>query len=78
MSQQDDILMKIFSKVVDIEANMLTKDEFNNFKTGIYPHVDGFIKLHETLDIELLALRSKYERLEERLTYVENKVGIAA
>ena len=78
MDQQNDILMKIFNKVVDIEENMLKKDEFQEFKTEIYSHIDGFIKLHQTLDIELVALRSKYDRLDLRLSAVEHKVGIAA
>ncbi len=35
------------------------------------------VKLHETLDQELTALRSKYSRLEERLIVVERKLQIA-
>ncbi|MDO8505209.1 MAG: hypothetical protein Q7S48_01350 [bacterium] len=30
------------------------------------------------VNIELVALRSKYDRLDERLLFVEQKVGIAA
>lgn len=78
MDQNNDILMKIFSKVVDIEEKMMTKGEFQTFKTEIYSHIDGFIKLHETLDVELVALRSKYDRLDERLILVEQRVGIMA
>lgn len=82
MSQQDDILNAILVKVINIEetvqTKMATKDDLAVLKTEMYSHIDGFIKLHETLDVELVALRSKYERLEERLIRVENKIGIAA
>lgn len=77
MDQQNDILMKIFSKVVDIEEKMMTKHDAGEMENRMLDHIDGFIKLHQTLDIELVALRSKYDRLELRLNRVEEKVGIA-
>jgi hypothetical protein len=40
--------------------------------------IDRFAKLHEMLDQELVALRSKYERLEGRLEIVEQKLGLAS
>ncbi len=48
-------------------------DKFNE----VMNHVDGFAKLHETLDQELVSLRGKYDRLEERLVRVEQKLGFA-
>ncbi len=72
---------KVYSELIDLKShvhsNMVTKNEFEQFKTGIFSHVDGFIKLHQTLDLELVSLRHKYEHLEERLQQVEKKVGIA-
>ena len=52
-----ELLEKIFSKVVDIEEKIITKIEFEEFKSSIFSHIDGFIKLHETLDKELVSLR---------------------
>lgn len=37
-------------------------------------HVDSFIQLHKTLDLELAAIRSKTERLEERIECLEKGV----
>jgi chaperonin cofactor prefoldin len=34
-------------------------------------HVDGFMKLHETLDIELTVIKQQMSRIEERLKRVE-------
>ena len=34
-------------------------------------HVDGFMKLHETLDIELTVIKQQMSRLEERMKRVE-------
>ena len=33
----------------------------------VYNHVDGFIKLHETLDIEFRVIKEQMRRLEERV-----------
>jgi len=34
-------------------------------------HVDGFMKLHETLDIEMRVMKEQMKRFEERLGCVE-------
>ncbi len=34
-------------------------------------HVDGFMKLHETLDIELKVMKEQMNRFEERLKRIE-------
>lgn len=39
----------------------------------LYSLVDGFIALHQKLDIELTSLRSSYQRLEERIAKLEAK-----
>ena len=37
----------------------------------VYNHVDGFMKLHETLDIELRVIKEQMRRLEERVEHLE-------
>ena len=37
----------------------------------IYNHVDGFMKLHETLDIEFRVIKEQIRRLEERVEHLE-------
>jgi len=37
----------------------------------LYTNVDGFIHMHQKLDLELTALRGYYKRLEERLEKLE-------
>ena len=73
-----DILNNILTKVVNIDSkinnDMFTKDDVAEMKSELYSHIDGFVKLHETLDQELVSLRSKYDRLDERLKVVEQKV----
>ena len=34
-------------------------------------HVDGFMKLHETLDIEVRVMKEQMNRFEERLKHIE-------
>lgn len=53
-----------------------TKEDLIGFKSDIMESVDRFAKLHEPLDQELVMLRSKYSRLEERLEVVEKKLEI--
>ena len=37
----------------------------------VYNHVDGFMKLHETLDIEFRVIKEQMRRLEERMERLE-------
>ena len=37
----------------------------------VYNHVDGFMKLHETLDIEFRVIKEQMRRLEERVDHLE-------
>ena len=37
----------------------------------VYNHVDGFMKLHETLDIEFRVIKEQVRRLEERVEHLE-------
>lgn len=59
-----------------MKENLVTKDQLHVVEDRVITHIDGFIKLHETLDLELAALRGKYERLEGRVIILENRMGI--
>lgn len=76
----DELLNKILTKVIsieiDIKEKMATKDDLRDLESKMLNHIDGFIKLHETLDIEMVSLRNKYDRLEERVGRVETKLGL--
>lgn len=77
---QNQILDKILVKVVGIEEKLKdfpTREEVDEKFNTILNTVDRFVKLHETLDQELSALRNKYSRLEERLEAVERKLQLA-
>jgi len=58
--------------------DMVTKDELQEAKSEILDDVDRFTKLHETLDQELSMLRSKYNRLEERVLSLEQRTFATA
>ena len=64
--------------VVRDEIEQIVDEKVTNSGNRILESVDRFAKLHETLDQELVMLRSKYSRLEERLEVVEQKVGITS
>lgn len=77
----EELLNKILIEVIDLKhhvhGHMFTKDEWETGRDEIVAHIDGFIKLHETLDLELVALRSKVDRLEGRIGRVESHLGLA-
>ena len=52
----------------DFDAKFAILDERINVLTN---HVDGFMKLHETLDIEFKVLKEQMNRVEARLDRLE-------
>ena len=52
------------------------KTDLDEAKEEIMTGIDGLAKQNKDLDLELVSMRSKYERLEERLSLVEQKVGM--
>lgn len=62
----------ILEIVVYLKDNMISKNELDEklfvLKSDLMSHTDGFIGLHQKLDLELVALRAKYDRLE---SYIE-------
>jgi len=64
-------------KLVRFEFRSLRKEMNEGFTVmedridRLATHVDGFMKLHETLDIELRVMKEQMNRFEERLKRVE-------
>jgi hypothetical protein len=64
--------------VVDLEFRDLRKEMTEKFAVvedridRLATHVDGFVKLHETLDIELTVMKQQMSRIEERLKRLES------
>ena len=62
----------IITAMRDGFANMETR--FGQMETRldqIYNHIDGFVKLHETLDIEFKVMKEQMKRLEDRVARLE-------
>lgn len=53
--------------------NCVTQDHLDERINSVLTSTDRFVKLHETLDQELAMLRSKYNRLEERVLSLEQR-----
>ena len=47
------------------------RDEVHTGFDQIYRHIDGFVKLRETLDIEVKVMKEQMKRLEERVERLE-------
>ena len=64
-------------ELVQLDINNLRKDMDERFAVmenridRLATHVDGFMKLHETMDIEMRVMKEQMKRFEERLGRVE-------
>lgn len=47
------------------------REEMRTGFDQLYRHIDGFLKLHETLDIEMKVMKEQMNRLEERVKRLE-------
>ncbi|MBI2552048.1 hypothetical protein HYW17_01980 [Candidatus Uhrbacteria bacterium] len=78
----EELLNKILIKLIDLDVyvreHTATKEEMQASEDRMLTHIDGFIKLHETLDLELVALRSKVDRVEERVGKIEMRLSMAS
>jgi hypothetical protein len=70
-----DIQDKIIEKLTEMSSDMKDmKVDISETKTDVRElrgHVEGFVRLHETLDCEVVTLRSKLDRFKDRLKMVE-------
>lgn len=76
----DDVTDKILLKILSVEEKMATKTDIEHLDKKIdnmLISTDRFVKLHETLDQELAMLRSKYNRLEDRVIVLEQRLIVA-
>lgn len=77
---EDKTAKDILEIVEFLKDNMVTrgemKDEISLAKTEIMTHMDGFIGLHQKLDLELVALRAKYDRLESYIMKLAHHANV--
>ncbi|MBI2644853.1 hypothetical protein HYW94_01590 [Candidatus Uhrbacteria bacterium] len=73
---QDRLVAEVVGMKQYMREQMATKDELRETENRLATHMDGFIKLHENLDTELVALRGKYDRLEQRIEILEHHAAI--
>lgn len=71
-------------KISDLRSNLVTHrelervldDRIGTLKSDLMTHMDGFIGLHQKLDLELVALRAKYDRLESYITQLAKHANV--
>lgn len=71
-----EVLEKVLLKLVGLEdhvkKHMVTKKEFEEKIDGLYEHIDGLAGAQKTFDVELVANRTRTDRLEERVKDLEH------
>ena len=56
----------------EVQAGLTqVREEMRTGFDQLYRHIDGFMKLHETLDIEMKVPNEQMKRLEERVKRLE-------
>ena len=56
----------------EVQAGLTqVREEMRTGFDQLYRHIDGFVKLHETLDIEMKVLNEQMKRLEDRVKRLE-------
>ena len=58
-----------------IREHLVTREEFLAANGELIGQVEGFVKLHETIDHEFVALRSKVDRLEDGISSLSKRFG---
>ena len=74
---KEDLLNTILAKVIHLEyqlEGMVTKDEHTEATDRIMTQIDGFVTHYQTLDQETIMTGSRMDRLEERVSVVEQKL----
>ncbi len=72
---------RLLSRIIALEtrqADFATKKDLEDMKSEIMETLDKLVKTDSDQAVEMVAMRSKYDRIEERLTAVEKKVGLSA
>ncbi|MDP2656751.1 MAG: hypothetical protein Q8P11_04270 [bacterium] len=77
MSSFEELQTKTLAVIIDVKETMkekmATKDELHTAEDRITTHIDGFIKMHETIDVEQASLRGACDRHEARITKLEKE-----
>lgn len=75
-TKDDFFYLKEEVKDVKREVRSL-KDEFLQHKSDIIAHIDGIVGMYKTVDLEVVALRSKYYRLESHVKQLAKHTHLA-
>lgn len=59
----------------DIER-CATKQDLETMNSNLITHIDGFVGMHKGLDLELVSLRSKYQRLESHVNQLAKHTSL--
>lgn len=78
VTQSFEKIDKSFEELVEImHAGFRSVDEridkLDDRVDNLYNHIDDFICLHNKVDLEVVAVRSYCQRLDERITKLEQK-----
>jgi len=75
--RQDGMSDKLYDMDRYLREEVATKAELRATENRLMNHIDGLYKKTDTHDQEITANRSRTERLETRVSTIENRLGTA-
>lgn len=75
MVTKDELDLKLMHYAMKEDFERIER-KLTEFKSEILTAIDQFVKKHDTLDTEQIAMRGRFERLEDRVDAVEEQVGL--
>jgi len=72
----DESLAGIRSEMATKSDLARLENKLESAKSEMITHLDGFVKLYKDMDVELLTVRARCDRIEEFDAKVADKIGI--
>ena len=73
-SEIQTVKNELRSEIQEVKNEL--RSEIQEVKNEIMNHIDGFIGLHQKLEIELTALHGKYQCLESYIQQIAKSIGL--
>jgi len=73
-SEIQEVKNELRSEIQEVKNEL--RSEIQEVKNEIMNHIDGFIGLHQKLEIELTALHGKYQCLESYIQQIAKSIGL--
>lgn len=72
MATKDDLAISQVEILTFMKEHMASKDDLQAVKAELVTHLDGVVSKHVAFDQELLMMRNRQDRIEDRVMVLES------